>query len=83
MVVVRVVVLVVMGVLLACGPAAAASRAPDLGPNVKVLDPSMPVAQIQATVDAVAAPADLRPVRDAALHAAVQARHVRHRRATR
>ena len=28
---------------------------PDLGPNVKVFDPSMPVAQIQAEVDAVAA----------------------------
>ena len=28
---------------------------PDLGPNVKVFDPSMPTSQIQATVDAIAA----------------------------
>src|SRR3954469_2629265 len=28
---------------------------PDLGPNVKVFDPSMPVSQIQATADAIAA----------------------------
>ncbi|GAA4353659.1 adenylyl cyclase [Angustibacter luteus] len=28
---------------------------PDLGPNVTVLDPSMPLAEVQATVDAVAA----------------------------
>jgi hypothetical protein len=28
---------------------------PDFGPNVKVFDPSMPVAQIQATIDAIAA----------------------------
>jgi hypothetical protein len=33
----------------------AAAPAPDFGPNVKVLDPSMPLSQIQATVDAVAA----------------------------
>jgi hypothetical protein len=42
---------------LAAQPAAAAPPAsatqPDLGPNVVVFDPSMPVSQIQATVDAV------------------------------
>jgi hypothetical protein len=31
------------------------SAQPDLGPNVRIFDPSMPVAQIQATVDAIAA----------------------------
>ena len=37
-------------------PASAASAGdPDLGPNVLVFDPSMPQAQIQAAVDAVAA----------------------------
>jgi hypothetical protein len=38
-------------------PAAAAhpAAAPDFGPNVKVFDPSMPLSQIQATVDAIAA----------------------------
>src|SRR4051812_4041929 len=41
-------------------PAAAArsvhsSAEPDLGPNVRIFDPSMPIAQIQATVDAIAA----------------------------
>ena len=42
----------------AVAPLAAAQPTPgqpDLGPNVYVFDPSMPVAQIQATVDAVAA----------------------------
>src|SRR5690242_7662065 len=34
------------------GTASAAS--PDLGPNVKVFDPSMPTSEIQATVDAIA-----------------------------
>jgi len=33
---------------------AAPPAGPDLGPNVKVFDPSMPVAQIQAEVDAIA-----------------------------
>jgi hypothetical protein len=33
----------------------AAVTAPDLGPNVRVFDPSMPLADIQAAVDAVAA----------------------------
>ncbi|MBA2954613.1 adenylyl cyclase [Nocardioides sp. MAH-18] len=36
-------------------PATPPTGAPDLGPNAYVFDPSMPVAQIQATVDAVAA----------------------------
>src|SRR5215472_14602233 len=27
---------------------------PDFGPNVKIFDPSMPISQIQATVDAIA-----------------------------
>src|SRR4051812_12810456 len=39
-------------------PPTAARRAPgapDLGPNVHVFDPSMPVSEIQATVDAIAA----------------------------
>lgn len=36
-------------------PAAAAPGQPDLGPNVYVFDPSMPLSQIQATVDAIAA----------------------------
>jgi Pectate lyase superfamily protein len=34
---------------------ATSSRDPDFGPNVRIFDPSMPVAQIQATVDAIAA----------------------------
>ncbi|MDX6358156.1 MAG: hypothetical protein QOH37_1210 [Nocardioidaceae bacterium] len=36
-------------------PATAEAGDPDLGPNVYVFDPSMPVGQIQATVDAVSA----------------------------
>jgi hypothetical protein len=36
-------------------PAVAAAGDPDLGPNVYVFDPSMPVGDIQATVDAIAA----------------------------
>jgi hypothetical protein len=36
-------------------PAEHAAGDPDLGPNVYVFDPSMPVSRIQATVDAVAA----------------------------
>ncbi|HSO17320.1 MAG TPA: adenylyl cyclase, partial [Arthrobacter sp.] len=31
------------------------SPAPEFGPNVRIFDPSMPVAEIQATVDAIAA----------------------------
>jgi hypothetical protein len=34
--------------------AAHSSSQPDLGPNVRIFDPSMPVAQIQAAVDAIA-----------------------------
>ena len=34
---------------------AASATSPDFGPNVKIFDPSMPVSQIQATVDAIAA----------------------------
>jgi hypothetical protein len=34
---------------------ASATSGPDFGPNVKIFDPSMPLADIQATVDAVAA----------------------------
>src|SRR6185295_6847584 len=30
------------------------SGAPDFGPNVKIFDPTMPISQIQATVDAIA-----------------------------
>src|SRR5689334_18054232 len=45
------------GATRAAAPLVAAKQAPgtpDLGPNVYVFDPSMPVSQIQATVDAVA-----------------------------
>ena len=35
------------------GIATAAPLAPDLGPNVTIFDPSMPVSEIQATVDAI------------------------------
>jgi hypothetical protein len=52
-------VLLVVGAVLAMPAAASAHRAPDrppdLGPNVKVFDPSMSTAQIKATVDAIAA----------------------------
>jgi hypothetical protein len=34
--------------------AAAAAAAPDFGPNVKIIDPSMSTSQIKATVDAIA-----------------------------
>jgi hypothetical protein len=55
--------LLTIGLLASAGPAgagaASASRAsvaaPDFGPNVYVFDPSMPLSQIQATVNAVAA----------------------------
>ena len=39
--------------LLGGSTASAAPPAPALGPNVTVFDPSMPVSQIQATVDAI------------------------------
>jgi len=46
--------------LLATGAAVASPppTTPDFGPNVIVLDPSMPTSQIQATVDAIAAAQD-------------------------
>jgi hypothetical protein len=59
--VVRSVSLALCALLLGAGSAAAHPRhphpapPPDLGPNVKVFDPSMPVAQIQAAADAIAA----------------------------
>ena len=34
-------------------PARAAQTVPDFGPNVTIFDPSMPVSQIQAAVDAI------------------------------
>src|SRR4051794_15238318 len=61
-VVVRVVsasALMLCALLMAAGGASAAARPherpPDLGPNVKIFDPSMSTAEIQATVDAIAA----------------------------
>ena len=43
------------GALALAAPALAAPRAlPSLGPNVVVFDPSMPTAQIQSTLDAIA-----------------------------
>ena len=48
----------VLAVVSTAAPAAAApppARPPDLGPNVLVFDPGMPLGQIQATVDAIAA----------------------------
>ena len=75
---------VVAAVLAAVAPAATAQAAPaapatsapvpaavpDFGPNVKVFDPGMPVSEIQATVDAIAAqqvPAEFGPGRYALL----------------
>ncbi len=49
-------VLLLVVLVLGAGPGGTAASAPpavDLGPNVIVFDPSMPVAQIQATVDAI------------------------------
>jgi hypothetical protein len=50
---------VAAAVLAALTPATAAqaapATAPDLGPNVRIFSPDMPVSQIQATVDAIAA----------------------------
>src|SRR4051812_4143670 len=58
-VVVRAVVVAASALLIAAGGASAAPRhhdaPPDLGPNVKVFDPSMSTAEIQAAVNAVAA----------------------------
>ena len=39
----------------AAPPAVPEGTEPDFGPNVRIFDPSMPVAEIQATVDAIAA----------------------------
>ena len=50
-------VIALFAVFTLAGTASAAPRAdaaPDLGPNVKVFDPSMPTSEIQAAVDAVA-----------------------------
>jgi hypothetical protein len=50
--------LVLTGALAMSGPAAAAprqDRPPDLGPNVKVFDPSMSTSDIKTAVDAIAA----------------------------
>jgi hypothetical protein len=44
--------LVLVAVLLGTGSSASAAD-PALGPNVRIFDPSMPVSQIQATVDAI------------------------------
>src|SRR4051794_8881539 len=44
---------VVVSATAGAGAASAAPPAPGLGPNVIVFDPSMPVAQIQATVDRI------------------------------
>jgi hypothetical protein len=43
----------VTGLGVAQAPAATAAADPDLGPNVKVFDPSMPTGEIQAAVDAI------------------------------
>jgi hypothetical protein len=47
--------LLAVGVVVSGPAAAAAPSQPDFGPNVVIFDPSMPVAEIQATVDAIAA----------------------------
>src|SRR4029079_13733641 len=46
--------LLAVGVAVSGPAAAAAPSQPDFGPNVVVFDPSMPVSQIQAAVDAIA-----------------------------
>src|SRR3954469_11908576 len=55
----KVVVVSLLAFWLAAGSASAAARhhdfSPDLGPNVKVFDPSMPTSEIQATVDGISA----------------------------
>ena len=51
---------------------------PDLGPNVIVFDPSMPVGEIQATVDEINAAADRQRDGHEPLRAAVRARRLRH-----
>jgi hypothetical protein len=47
------VALAVTGLGVAQAPSATAAGDPDLGPNVKVFDPSMPTSEIQAAVDAI------------------------------
>ena len=47
------VALALTGLGVAPAPAATAASDPDLGPNVKVFDPSMPTSDIQAAVDAI------------------------------
>ena len=39
--------------VLGCGIAVAAQTRPDLGPNVLIVDPSQPAAQVQAAIDRV------------------------------
>ena len=55
------------------------SGQPDFGPNVTIFDPSMPTSQIQATVDAISAQQVDNEMGTAAVRAAVQAGHLRHR----
>src|SRR3954465_12113386 len=50
----RLVVVLVLGLMALPAAASAHDRPPDLGPNVKVFDPSMSTAEIKATVDAIA-----------------------------
>ena len=52
--VIVVLALLAVGVVVT-GPPASAAPVPDFGPNVLIFDPSMPVGQIQAAVDAIAA----------------------------
>ena len=54
--------------------------APEFGPNVRIFDPSMPVAEIQATVDAIRGRTGRRRNGHQAVLLAVQARHLRQRR---
>jgi hypothetical protein len=51
----RLAVVLVGAVLVLPAAASAHDRPPDLGPNVIVLDPSMPTSQIKATFDSIAA----------------------------
>ena len=61
-------------------PATAAAVGPaDLGSNVKVFDPSMPVAQIQQQVDAIYRATGQRRDGYEPLRPALQTRHLRHR----
>jgi hypothetical protein len=51
----RLAIVLVLGLMAVPSAASAHDRPPDLGPNVKVFDPSMSTAEIKATVDAIAA----------------------------